>query len=90
MPWFTAVVVYFLLWWFVLFAVLPFGTKPVDAEIDAGGWRGVPEKPMLGRKLLATTVIAFVLWLGAMAIILQPNVLSFRQGWLSLHKGQAF
>ena len=90
MPWFTAFVVYVLIWWLVLFAVLPVGTKPVDVEIEAGGWRGAPEKPMLGRKLLATTAISFVLWLIAMAIILQTDVLSFRQGWLALHKGQAF
>jgi predicted secreted protein len=84
MNWFTAFVVFVLIWWVVLFAVLPFGTRPIDVETAAGGWRGAPERPLLWRKILATTVIAAVLWLGAMAII-RSDWLSFRHGWLAMH-----
>ena len=34
MNWFTGVVLYALIWWTVLFAVLPFGTRP-EPEADA-------------------------------------------------------
>ncbi len=34
MGWFTAVVLYTLIWWTVLFAVLPFGTRPVTDARD--------------------------------------------------------
>lgn len=77
MSWFTAFVVYVLVWWTILFAVLPFGTRP-DAEADAHtGWRGTPARPMIGRKLLATTAISLVLWAAIMWVIRSPY-LSFR------------
>ena len=69
MPVFTAIVLYVLIWWTVLFAVLPFGTRPVaDADPDTG-WRGAPARPLMARKLLATTLVSAVLWAVAMLII---------------------
>ncbi len=74
---FTAFVLFALIWWTVLFAVLPFGTKPV-ADADATtGWRGAPERPMMGRKLLATTVISAVMW-GVAMLIIRSDWWSFR------------
>jgi len=74
---FTAFVLFALIWWTVLFAVLPFGTKPV-AEADAvTGWRGAPERPLIGRKLLATTVISAVIW-GVAMLIIRSDWWSFR------------
>ena len=78
MGWFTATVLYVLIWWTVLFAVLPFGTRPVaDADRDSGGWRGAPERPLLLRKVVATTLVAAVIWAGGVALIRSP-LLSFR------------
>ncbi len=78
MGWFTAFIVYVLIWWTVLFAVLPFGAKPVADPRDApGGWRGAPERPRLLRVVVITTLVAAVLWLGAVALIHSPY-LSFR------------
>jgi predicted secreted protein len=84
MSWVSGIVVYLLVWWVVLFAVLPFGTRP-DAEGDpaAGGWRGAPERPLLLRKAIATTLIAGVIWLGIFALV-ESDWLSFRSGWLAL------
>lgn len=76
---FTGVVLYVLIWWLVLFAVLPFGPRP-DADPDAtSGWRGARPQPALGRKLIVTTLIAALLWVGAYWVISSP-VLSFRAG----------
>lgn len=76
---FTAFVVYTLIWWTVLFAVLPFGTRPVADPDAATGWRGAPERPLIGRKLLATTVISAVLW-GVAMLIIWSDWWSFRPG----------
>jgi predicted secreted protein len=85
MGWFTASVLFILIWWTVLFAVLPFGTRPVaDADESAGGWRGVPDRPMLRRKIVATTLISLVIWAGGVALIHSPYV-SFRQMAESMH-----
>jgi predicted secreted protein len=83
MDWFTGIIVYLLIWWVALFAVLPIGTKPVaEADPEAGGWRGAPARPLLGRKVIATTVVAAVLWLGAYALI-TSDLVSFREGWFA-------
>ena len=85
MGWFTAAVLYALIWWTVLFAVLPFGTRPVsEADVDAGGWRGAPERPLLLRKVIATTLVAGVIWAGSVALIQSPYV-SFRDMAATMH-----
>jgi len=81
--WFTGVVLYVLIWWTVLFAVLPFGTR-AEAEPDPiTGWRGAPARPLLGRKIIATTIVAALVWAGAYLLIRSPW-LSFRHGWFAL------
>ncbi len=85
MGWFTAAVLYALIWWTVLFAVLPFGTRPVsDADRESGGWRGAPEQPFLARKLIATTLVAALIWVGSIALIRSPFV-SFRDMAAEMH-----
>lgn len=84
MDWVTGVVLYLLIWWVVLFAVLPVGTRPDAAADAASGWRGAPARPRLGRKLLATSLLAVLVWGGCVALI-ESDWLSFRRGWLALH-----
>jgi predicted secreted protein len=79
----TGVAMYVMIWWVALFAVLPFGTRPV-AEADAAtGWRGAPEKPRMWLKLLATTLVSAVIW-GLCYLVITSDWLSFRSGWLAL------
>jgi predicted secreted protein len=84
MGWATGIMVYFLCWWTVLFAVLPFGVQP-DAEGSqcAGGWRGAPSQPGILRKALWTTVVATLVWFGIYALV-NSDWLSFRHGWLAM------
>jgi predicted secreted protein len=81
--WFTGCVLYVLIWWTVLFAVLPFGTKPISEADKTSGWRGAPEKPRIARKVLVTTLVAAVIWFGCYLVI-SSNWLSFREGWLAM------
>ena len=84
MGWFTGCVLFVLIWWTVLFAVLPIGTRP-RAEADAAsGWRGAPEHPHLVRKAVLTTLVSLVIWAGCYAVISQRDLLSFRHGMLAL------
>jgi predicted secreted protein len=80
MTWFTGIVVYLLVWWTVLFCILPIGTRP-DSEGDpaAGGWRGAPQAANLGWKALGTTLAAAVIWVGIWYLV-QSEWLSFRTG----------
>jgi predicted secreted protein len=84
MTWFTGTVVYLLVWWTVLFAVLPFGVRPdPNGDPAIGGWRGAPLQPMLRRKLVATTLVSVLIWAGIFVIV-ESDWLSFRSGWLAL------
>jgi predicted secreted protein len=74
---FTAFVVFMLVWWTLLFTVLPLWTRPRAEADEDTGWRGVPERPMMIRKLLVTTMISIVVW-GAIMWVIQSPYLSFR------------
>ena len=79
----TAIAMYFVIWWLVLFAVLPFGTQPVAEPDSVTGWRGVPARPRIGLKLIATSVVAALVW-GICTLAITTDLLSFRSGWLAL------
>lgn len=85
MGWFTGFVVYFLIWWVVLFAVLPIGTRPSAEPDPDSGFRGIPEQPRLWRKVLITTLIAAIVW-GAAAWLINSPYVSFRHGYFAAPK----
>jgi predicted secreted protein len=62
MSWATGVMVFVVIWWTVIFAVLPLGVRRADDSVP-GADRGAPQRPDLMRKALITTAIATVLWL---------------------------
>ena len=72
----TSIAVYFVIWWIVLFAVLPWGVK-VPENPEPGHATSAPEKPMLLRKALWTTLIAGVIWLGFF-LVNRFDLISFR------------
>jgi predicted secreted protein len=67
----SLVAIYFVVWWVILFAVLPFGARTQDdaGEVTLGTPASAPVRPMLIRKALATTIAAAVLVGGFWAAI---------------------
>jgi predicted secreted protein len=61
MQWLGSFFIFIVLWWVVVFTVLPWGTKPLENP-GLGHDRGAPAVPYLKRKLLITTLITLVLW----------------------------
>ena len=53
----SGLVVYILLWWWVFLMSLPFGVRPLT-EPEQGHATSAPAKPMLWRKMAASTLIA--------------------------------
>ena len=76
MGWFTAVVVYLIVWWVVLFAVLPWGVRAGEAEVP-GEMSGAPANPRLGLKALVTTAIATALF-AVIWLVTESGWVSFR------------
>lgn len=64
------IAIYFVCWWIVLFAVLPFGVKTQEeaGEVIPGTAESAPATPKLIPKLIATTIVttlifAVIYWL---------------------------
>jgi predicted secreted protein len=67
MTWFAAGVIFVIVWWLVLFMVLPFGARPPD-KVEPGMAPSAPDRPRMALKVAITTVIAaaltaLILWL---------------------------
>lgn len=73
----SGIVVYVILWWWILFMVLPVGVNR-EEDVQPGNDAGAPQKPNLVPKLVATTVIAAVVWIGVDQFI-RADIISFRE-----------
>lgn len=77
MGWVSGIATYVILWWLVIFMVLPWGVKAIDEDDVARGHAdGAPRRPLLGVKVAVTSVIAAVLWAIIDVIVIN--------GWISL------
>ena len=64
--------IYFIVWWIVLFAILPFGVRTSEEageEKSPGFAESAPHRPQLLAKMLVTTVISAIIFAGLYAII---------------------
>ena len=64
----SAVVVFVVIWWLVLFVVLPRGVER-DREPEPGNDPGAPVQAMMWRKAAITTLITVVLFAAVYGII---------------------
>jgi predicted secreted protein len=71
MGWLTGIVVYILVWWVTLFAVLPLWVTPAEPG-EPGHAAGAPQHPFLARKLALTSAVAAVIWLGIYIVVSEP------------------
>jgi predicted secreted protein len=76
MNWILGLAIYAVIWSTVLFAVLPWGvrTQQEAGEIVKGSAESAPVNPRLGMKVLATTLVA--------GVIFGIFYLALAMGWL--------
>jgi predicted secreted protein len=61
----TAIAIYFVVWWIVLFAILPLGVRnahEAGETILEGNEPGAPVEHQMGRKALITTMVSAVVF----------------------------
>ncbi len=76
MQWTSALAIYFILWFFCLFLVLPFHARPRNGETDVPGTDGgAPANFAMGRAALQVTLLA-----GALFALYYANYVA---GWLT-------
>ena len=79
MGWTTGIAVYVVIWWIVIFMVLPWGVQTIGEEdISKGHASSAPKRPRLPRKMAVTTVVAAILWT-AFYLIAESGAISFRE-----------
>lgn len=75
MGWLNGLVVYIMIWWTTLFAVLPWGNAPAGQH-EEGMSGGAPEQPRLRQKFLITTLISALIW-GLVWLIVKSGIVDF-------------
>ena len=75
-----AIAIYVLIWWVVLFAMLPIGvrTQAEEGEVSPGTAESAPHRPRLLPKMLATTVVASLVF-AAVYVIIVHRVITLDQ-----------
>jgi len=76
MPVTTGIAIFFLIWWIVLFAVLPWGvhSQQEDDAVAPGTDPGAPAIPNLRRKLVWTTLVSVVVFAACYVIYVERLV----------------
>jgi predicted secreted protein len=75
--WATGLMVYLVIWWTMLFTVLPLGVRKVENP-GRGQDRGAPQAPQILRKAIITSLVAAVVWL-IFYFVHQSDVFDFRK-----------
>ena len=76
MDWGPGIVVFIIIWWLVLFTVLPWGVRR-DENPEEGHEPGAPLNPRMWLKVGVTTAISTVLW-GFAYWAIESDWISFR------------
>lgn len=66
--------VFFVIWWIVLFMVLPLGVQR-DENPHKGFEPGAPKNPNLKKKFLITTIFSVVIWAIIQVIMLNRLII---------------
>jgi len=75
MTWVTGIVLYIIIWWTVLFTMLPIGVR-VPQNPDPGIATSAPEHPRILKKTIWTSLVSVVVWLMIYALI-RSELISF-------------
>jgi predicted secreted protein len=74
---YSGILVFIVIWWLVLFAVLPWGVRRSETS-EPGHAVEAPANPHLPLKFAVTTLIALVLFAAAWWLV-QSDLISFRE-----------
>lgn len=74
---FTGIVLYLMIYWTALFAILPLGVRaPEGDELQMGNSTGAPVNPRIKEKFILTGAVAAVIW-GIVFALIHFGVIDF-------------
>ena len=75
----SGIVVYLIIWWVIIFCTLPLWVNPQgNHDKVEGTLAAAPKEPQLKKKIILTSIISAILWLGVYTLI-EINVIDFRR-----------
>lgn len=75
----TGIAVYIVIWWVVIFMVLPWGVRPIGADdIAKGHASSAPRQPRILTKMAITSAVAALVWVG-LYFLIESGALSLRE-----------
>lgn len=78
MGFWTGLAVYIIIWWLVIFMVLPWGVRRIDPDdLIEGEDPGAPAKPRMVLKLATTTGVSGIVF-ALVYLIIESGVISVR------------
>ena len=58
-----SIILFLLIWWLLLFTVLPLNiSDKAEKNIEGGNDTGAPNNPQIFKKILITTIISIIIW----------------------------
>ncbi|MBJ3777457.1 DUF1467 family protein [Acuticoccus mangrovi] len=91
----SGIAIYFIIWWLLLFLVLPFGDRRPDPahERVSGAEPGAPALPRMWRKVIITSLLSFVVfggvyWVLTSGLTLEDVPLPSADGVVAHPKGE--
>lgn len=67
----SAIAIYFIIWWLVLFLTLPFGVRnahEAGEQVEQGNEPGAPVRHHMWRKMIVTSALAAIVFAGVLAL----------------------
>lgn len=60
---YSLIAIYFIIWWLVIFMILPFGvrTQAEEGDVTLGTTPSAPIRPMLIRKAIITSIVSAII-----------------------------
>ena len=58
-----SIILFLLIWWLLLFTVLPLNiSDKAEKNVEGGNDTGAPSNPQIFKKFLITTIISIIIW----------------------------
>ena len=64
-----SLIIYVLIWWIIFFSLLPIDVERKHKEMVEGADKGSPENPKIIKKIIYTTVITSIIFIGIFTLV---------------------
>ena len=64
-----SLIIFVLIWWIIFFSLLPIDVDRKHKEMVEGADKGSPENPRIIKKLIYTTIITLIIFIGIFMLV---------------------